>query len=196
MPRMNITEPKIRQAIDAWFGPTPPPALVAAFDTFQGVTVFERQTPVKKGPRRIALACGEMHRGWWERKGRDLTLPFSAQPNAAWEGARAVGFATTRDEALALLFPGEQRHVVTEKGVIQTALGSALRIQIERADKSPMGFRDVWEAFEHAYPGKWALQCFPPREHLFDQANRYHLHVFDACPDGLDLFQTNAKDKA
>jgi hypothetical protein len=178
-----ITDQSIRDAIDSWFGPTPPVFLAAECETFQGVVVFERLTPVRRGPMRIGMAVGEGHQRWLSR-----TLPFSSQPSGGWAGARAVGFARTKQEALALLFPNEQGHLVTEKGVVQTALGPALRIQIERRDHDTMGFREIWDVFEHRYPGKWALQCFPPREHFIDQANRYHLHVLDVQPQGLDLF--------
>jgi hypothetical protein len=78
--------------------------------------------------------------------------------------------------------------LVTEKGWVRTDLGPALRITLQRHDKAPMGFLEVYDAFEKAYPGRWALQCFPPREHLLDQANKYHLHVLDAQPKAFDLF--------
>jgi len=77
---------------------------------------------------------------------------------------------------------------VTEQGWVQTDLGSALRIVIQRQDKAPMGFLEVYDAFEEAYPGKWALQCLPPRTRFMDQANKYHLHVLDTQPGAFDLF--------
>ncbi len=77
---------------------------------------------------------------------------------------------------------------VTESGWVQTPLGLALRIQIARHDLAPMSFDEVWRAFSAHYPGKWALQCFAPAEHHLDQASKYHLHVLDAQPGALDLF--------
>lgn len=78
-------------------------------------------------------------------------------------------------------------HVI-EKGVVRTPLGPALRVTIHRHDKRQMAFWQVWEAFSNAYPGKYAVQLFPPRAHYIDMANKYHLHVFANQPEGLDLF--------
>lgn len=79
--------------------------------------------------------------------------------------------------------------LVTEHGLVHgTPLGTVVRVQIERCDKRPMSFTEVWEAFDEAYPGRYAVQLFPPRAHLFDQANKYHLHVLDHEPAGLDIF--------
>lgn len=68
-----------------------------------------------------------------------------------------------------------------------TGLGPALRIRIHRKDKRPMSFRELWEVFQMAYPGRWALQVFPPAHQLVDQAHKYHLYVFDDEPLGLNL---------
>lgn len=76
---------------------------------------------------------------------------------------------------------------ITEQDVRPTPLGTALRIQIEREDKKPMSFREVWDAFAEHYPGKWAIQCFPPEDRLIDQANKYHLYVVSSPMDAFDL---------
>jgi hypothetical protein len=81
-----------------------------------------------------------------------------------------------------------QETVIIEQGWVQTDLGPALRITVQRKDKAPMGFIEVYDAFAAAYPERWALQCFPPQKHLMDQVNRYHLHVLDTQPKALDLF--------
>ncbi len=82
----------------------------------------------------------------------------------------------------------DETYRVTEYGVLDTAVGPALRVQIERVDRGVMGFRELWDVFEAKFPGMWAVQLFPPRAHMFDQANRYHLHVVREEPTGLDLF--------
>lgn len=68
-----------------------------------------------------------------------------------------------------------------------TALGRALRIQIERYDGAPMAWFDVWSAFAARYPGRWAVEAFPPTDKLMNGANKYHLFVLDAPPFGLDI---------
>lgn len=74
-----------------------------------------------------------------------------------------------------------------------TAFGDALYVRIHRKDMAVMGFRELWETFERLYPGKWAVQVFPPRDRLLDQANKYHLYVYDTCPSGLDLGEAPPK---
>jgi len=68
-----------------------------------------------------------------------------------------------------------------------TAYGEALYVRIHRKDMAIMGFRELWDLFDRLYPGQWALQVFPPREHLLDQANKYHLFVYAQKPEGLSL---------
>lgn len=80
-------------------------------------------------------------------------------------------------------------HRITDHGPVQTAMGPARRVQVEREDGAAMGWREVWEAFTAAYPGCWGVMLFPPRERLLDQANRYHLHVVEAgVVEGMDLW--------
>lgn len=68
-------------------------------------------------------------------------------------------------------------------------LGPAHYVRIHRKDMAKMGFRELWEVFDALYPGRWAVQVFPPRQHLLDQANKYHLFVLDHPPVAFDLTQ-------
>lgn len=81
---------------------------------------------------------------------------------------------------------------IVEQGWVQTDLGPALRIYLERNDKAILSFSEVYCTFAAAYPKRWAVQCLPPRAHFLDQVNRYHLHVLDTQPKGLDLFDCQA----
>lgn len=76
---------------------------------------------------------------------------------------------------------------VLECDIRPTACGPALYIRIHRDDMKPMGFRELWDLFAQKYPGRWALQVFPDEKHLLDQANKYHLFVYETCPAGLNL---------
>ena len=51
----------------------------------------------------------------------------------------------------------------------------------------PLAWREVWECFAAAYPGKWAVQVFPPREELVDGKAVYHLFVADEPLDELNI---------
>jgi hypothetical protein len=78
-------------------------------------------------------------------------------------------------------------HDILECDRRETPLGVALYVRIHRTDMAPMGFRELWEVFDAHYPGKWAVQVFPERARLLDQANKYHLFVLDTPPNDLDL---------
>ena len=77
--------------------------------------------------------------------------------------------------------------VITERGPRDSCLGRVLQLKIFAQGYRPLGWREVWEAFAAAYPGKWAVQCFPPAEALVDGKHVYHLFVCDAPPRGLDI---------
>ena len=79
--------------------------------------------------------------------------------------------------------------IITEVSLRATAAGPSLRICVQRHDRAPMGFREVYEAFAATYPGCCALQFFPERAHLHDEANKYHLFVYQSPPAGFDLFE-------
>jgi hypothetical protein len=80
---------------------------------------------------------------------------------------------------------------VLECDVRPTSLGEALRIRIHRKDMAPMGWRELADLFNKLYPGRWACQMFPPQKETIDQANKYHLFVFDQAPQGLDLLSAS-----
>ena len=68
-----------------------------------------------------------------------------------------------------------------------SALGIVRRVRIHRLDMAPMGFRELWNLFDAIFPGRWAVQVFPPQHLLLDQANKYHLWLLEVEPDGLNL---------
>lgn len=76
---------------------------------------------------------------------------------------------------------------VLEGDVRDTPLGPALYVRIHRRDMWPMTYRELWDAFAAHYPGRWAVEMFPPAERLLDQAHKYHLFVLDRHPRDFDL---------
>jgi hypothetical protein len=76
---------------------------------------------------------------------------------------------------------------ITERGTRQTALGPALQLKIFTPDYGLLTWREVWNTFVEAYPGRWAVQVFPPADRLLDAKNVYHLFVLDGEPTGMDL---------
>lgn len=81
--------------------------------------------------------------------------------------------------------PTDSPHRITEHGPVE---GGALRVQIERVDGAAMGWRELWEVFQAAYPGRWGVQLLPPVGRMLDQCNRYHVHVLAEAPVGMDLW--------
>ena len=76
---------------------------------------------------------------------------------------------------------------ITDRGTKDTCLGPARQLKIFAADMRPLSWREVWDAFAEAYPGRWAVQVFPPADRLIDSKNVYHLWVLDREPAGLNL---------
>ena len=77
--------------------------------------------------------------------------------------------------------------LVTAQGAHPTALGCATWVTIERADGRRMSWSEVCGVFNEQYPGRWAVQVFPPNDRVLDNVNRYHLWVLDHEPFGLDI---------
>lgn len=76
---------------------------------------------------------------------------------------------------------------ITERGRRDSCLGPVLQLKVYATGYPPLSWREVWEAFAAAYPGKWAVQCFPPADRLVDGKAVYHLFVCAAPPWGLDI---------
>jgi hypothetical protein len=68
-----------------------------------------------------------------------------------------------------------------------SVLGEVTYIKICAPGYRSLGWREVWERFASAYPGRWAVQCFPPADRLVDGKAMYHLFVLDCEPGGLDI---------
>ena len=77
--------------------------------------------------------------------------------------------------------------IITERGRRESCLGSVLQIKVFSQPYRPLSWSEVWEAFVEAYPGRWAVQCFPPAGELVDGKPVYHLFVCDAPPAGLNI---------
>lgn len=76
---------------------------------------------------------------------------------------------------------------ITERHRLTTVLGEVLQIKVFEPGYRALGWREVWEAFAAAYPGRWAVQVFPPADQLIDGKAVYHLFVCDTPPAGLNL---------
>lgn len=68
-----------------------------------------------------------------------------------------------------------------------SSLGLVRQIKIFAPGYRPLSWREVWDRFSDAYPGRWAVQAFPPAEALIDGKCVYHLWVCEEPPVGLDI---------
>lgn len=87
---------------------------------------------------------------------------------------------------MALKGEGEEPSV-QEMGSRGTILGPVQYIRICTSDCRHLSWDEVWEIFVSRYPGKWAVQFFPPEDQLVDQANIYHLFVLEDEPLGFNI---------
>lgn len=76
---------------------------------------------------------------------------------------------------------------ITERGYRDSCLGRVLQLKIHAPQYQPLSWREIWEAFASQYPGRWAVQVFPPRDKLVDGKSVYHLWVLEGEPEGLNL---------
>ena len=77
--------------------------------------------------------------------------------------------------------------VVTMRNSRETALGPALAIKVFAPDYRPLAWDEVHDAFVRAFPGKWAVEVFPPEDALVNGKAVRHLWVLDDAPRGLDI---------
>lgn len=70
-----------------------------------------------------------------------------------------------------------------------SCLGPVTQVEIYEPGYRVLEWREVWEKFAETYPGRWAVQCFPPAGELVDGKAVYHLWVLapGAVPRGLNL---------
>ena len=76
---------------------------------------------------------------------------------------------------------------ITERGERESCLGRVLQLKVFAPDFRPLSWREVWERFVEAYPGRWAVQVCPPAGQLVDGKAVYHLWVLEHEPAGLNL---------
>ncbi len=76
---------------------------------------------------------------------------------------------------------------IKERGYRDTCLGRVLQIKVSAPGYPLLSWREIWDAFVEAYPGRWAVQVFPPEGEEVDSKAVYHLWVCDVEPWGLNL---------
>lgn len=76
---------------------------------------------------------------------------------------------------------------ITSRGMIDSCLGRVEQLKIYAENYRRLGWEEVWQAFAESYPGRWAVQVFPPASSLVNGKCVYHLFVCEGEPRGLNL---------
>ncbi|MBK8986275.1 MAG: hypothetical protein IPM39_09365 [Chloroflexi bacterium] len=64
------------------------------------------------------------------------------------------------------------------------------RLKVYTPDYRRLAWLQVWQVFQAVYPGRWALELYPPAEDLMDDAHVYHLWLLPEewrPPDEMNL---------
>lgn len=80
--------------------------------------------------------------------------------------------------------------VQTLDSILLPPWGQVTRLKVATADYRRLSWLQVWQAFQSAYPGRWALELYPPAEDLVDEAHVYHLWLLPEGwrpPEGMNL---------
>jgi len=62
-----------------------------------------------------------------------------------------------------------------------------LQLKVWAPGHPVLSWRQIWDAFTEQYPGRWAIQVFPPSIALIDSKAVYHLWVLESEPEGFNL---------
>jgi hypothetical protein len=80
--------------------------------------------------------------------------------------------------------------VQTLETVATAVWGELTHLKIYTPDYRQLSWPAVWQAFAEIYPGRWALELYPPAGDLVNDAHVYHLWLLpegDAPPHPLNL---------
>ena len=81
---------------------------------------------------------------------------------------------------------------IKERGVQESSFGPVLQLKVWAAGFPDLSWEQIQKAFNEAYPGRYAVQLFPPRESVVNGKAVYHLWVLPERPRGLDLREGEA----
>ena len=77
---------------------------------------------------------------------------------------------------------------IESRGFLDSAFGRVERILIYSREGRKLLWPEICAAFNERYPGRWAIQLFPPAEMVADTINHYHLFILESAPWGLDIW--------
>lgn len=77
---------------------------------------------------------------------------------------------------------------IDERGTRASSFGEVVQLKVwTPGGYRPLFFDEVYDAFTARYPGRWAVEVYPPRDRLVDGKPVRHLWMLQAAPEGLDL---------
>ena len=76
---------------------------------------------------------------------------------------------------------------IVSRGLKDTLLGRVEQIKIYSPKYENLSWEEIEEVFNINYPGKWAIQIFPPQEFIVNGKSVYHLFVLNEEPFGMNI---------
>ena len=70
--------------------------------------------------------------------------------------------------------------------------GAVTYLKIYTPDYRRLNWLQVWQAFTAVYPNRWAIELYPPKAELVNDAHVYHLWLLPEAwtpPKGINLAQ-------
>lgn len=81
--------------------------------------------------------------------------------------------------------PGSIR--IVERGPRASSFGEVMQLKVWADGYPDLRWEDIQAAFNEKYPGRWAIQLFPPKETIVNGKACYHLWILRDPPQGIDL---------
>jgi hypothetical protein len=74
--------------------------------------------------------------------------------------------------------------VQTLDSILLLPWGQVTLLRVHTADYKRLSWRQIWQAFSDNYPGRWAIEFFPPPEARVENAHAYYLWLLPEgwCP--------------
>jgi len=77
--------------------------------------------------------------------------------------------------------------LIKERGLRDSSFGEVLQLKVWADGYPDLRWEQIQEAFSAAYPGRYAVQLFPPASRVVNGKAVYHLWVLPEAPRGVDL---------
>lgn len=77
--------------------------------------------------------------------------------------------------------------------------GTVTHLKVYTPEYKRLNWMQVWQAFTDVYPGRWAVELYPPAEELVNDTHVYHLWLLPEGwrpPPSMNLRQSSGRSLA